>query len=103
MDIVIRSTPDCPNVPEAQTRLYQALREASLGTVEVRLEVVETQEDAERLDFHGSPAIVIDGTDPFADPDAPVGFACRLYSTPHGRDAVPSVAQIREALERSAS
>lgn len=100
MEVVIRYTPDCPNYAEAQRRVYEALRDIGFTDVEVGLEVVRGPDDAERVGFHGSPSIMIDGKDPFAEPGSPVGFACRLYSTPGGRDAVPSVAQIRHALER---
>lgn len=42
---------------------------------------VETIEEAERLGFHGSPSILVDGVDVFAEP-AGVGLSCRIYRTP---------------------
>ena len=45
--------------------------------------------------------VLLDGHDPFAAPDAPVGLACcRNYRTPLGPDGSPSVAQPVEVLAR---
>jgi hypothetical protein len=46
----------------------------------------------------GSPTVLIDGEDPFADPDAPVGLACRVYPTADELAGAPSVAQLTAAL-----
>ena len=35
-------------------------------------------EDSEASQFRGSPTVVVDVLDPFADPSSPVGLACRL-------------------------
>ena len=40
---------------------------------------VETNEDAQRLQFRGSPTVLIDGRDVFADGDEPIGLSCRMY------------------------
>ncbi len=60
--------------------------------------LVETFEEAERVGFHGSPSILVDGVDVFADPDARIGLSCRVYRTPEGPAGAPSVEQLREAL-----
>jgi hypothetical protein len=100
MEIVIRYTPDCPNLDTARERLDKALQQAGLVGADVRVEVIAQPDDAERLAFHGSPSFLIDGEDPFAEPGAPIGFGCRFYVTPVGRDTVPTVEQIRDALRR---
>jgi hypothetical protein len=101
MEITIRHTPDCPNVARARERMDQAMRELLLEPVPIRLEVVGSPEEAERLGFRGSPTILVDGDDPFVAADTPFAYACRLYMTTDGPDAAPSVAQIRDALEQS--
>jgi hypothetical protein len=101
MEITIMHTPDCPNVARAQERTEQALRELRLEPVQIRLEVVVGPEEAQRLGFRGSPTILVDGDDPFVAAGTPFAFACRLYMTPDGPDAAPSVEQLRHALERS--
>jgi hypothetical protein len=48
--------------------------------------------------FRGSPTVLVDGRDPFADRQAPVGLSCRVYSTPEGLAGAPTVAQLIEVL-----
>jgi hypothetical protein len=62
---------------------------------------VNTVEQAERWRFRGSPSVLVDGTDPFAEPDSPVGLSCRLYRTPDGVAGSPSVSQLVEVLARA--
>ncbi len=78
--------------------MREALRLAGLEAVEIGWEQVRTQEEAEQLGFHGSPAILIDGRDPFERADAPVGLACRLYDTPDGPQGAPSLEQLRHVF-----
>jgi hypothetical protein len=47
----------------------------------IRYQMVPSREDAVALSFHGSPAIFVDGSDPFPASDPP-GLACRIYDTP---------------------
>jgi hypothetical protein len=56
---------------------------------------VETDEDAQRLHFRGSPTILIDGRDVFANDDEPIGLSCRMYQTGQGLAGAPSVEQLR--------
>jgi hypothetical protein len=48
--------------------------------------------------MRGSPTILIDGADPFEEAGVPLGMSCRIYTTEHGMNGAPSVAQIIEAL-----
>ena len=59
---------------------------------------VTTPEDAERLRFRGSPTVLVDGTDPFAQESDPVGLSCRVFRTPDGLRRAPTVAQLIEVL-----
>ena len=70
---------------------------AELGFL-LRHELVATVEDAEAASFRGSPTILIDGRDPFARGDEPVGLSCRIYQTPNGPAGSPTDAQLREVL-----
>lgn len=98
MDIVLRYFSGCPNWRVAVERLQEALVIVGATAAVVTLEEVETPEHAVRLDFDGSPSIVIDGRDPFAREGAPVGLACRIYSTEDGPQGAPSVRQLTEAM-----
>jgi len=87
----------CPNWHVADDRLQGALKELG-STVEVERVLVSTPEDAKAWSFHGSPSILVDGEDPFAEPGVDVGLSCRLYRTPGGVAGAPTVAQLVEVL-----
>ncbi len=89
----------CPNWQETEQRLLTALADSGVQAALTYLHV-DTHEDAERLGFRGSPTVLLDGRDPFASPEDPVGLACRVFRTPDGLRGAPTVAQLREALER---
>ncbi len=90
---------DCPNWKVARQRLHEALGAAGLADeVQVTYQTVETPEEAERVGFRGSPTILVDGRDPWADRGATGGLSCRIYATEDGPDGAPSVAQLTAAL-----
>ena len=100
MEIEILVVPDCPNEKVAAERLRQALDDVGLRGVGFTTRVVADQAEAERRGFTGSPTILIDGRDPFAEPGRAPGLACRVYRTPGGLGGAPSVEQLRQALSR---
>jgi hypothetical protein len=59
---------------------------------------VNSVEDAERLGFLGSPTVLIDGADPFAEPDATPSLSCRVYRTVQGPAGSPTVEQLVSVL-----
>lgn len=69
-----------------------------MADVEPILEQVETAEDAERLQFIGSPTVLINGRDPFAGAGKALGLTCRVYETPDGLAGSPTLEQLRESL-----
>jgi len=91
---------DCPNWRLAEARLREALARVGADPDAVTREQVTTVEQADALGFRGSPAILLDGIDPFAEPDAPTGLACRIYRTSTGFQPVPSVEQLAAVLAR---
>jgi hypothetical protein len=96
--VTLRYFDGCPNWHTAHDRLRDVLREEGMTDVEPILERVETPEDAERLQFVGSPTILIDGRDPFAGSGATFGLTCRIYQTPQGLAGSPTPDQLRTAL-----
>ncbi|GAC1596023.1 MAG: hypothetical protein NVS3B21_19550 [Acidimicrobiales bacterium] len=100
MDLRLMYFDGCPNWTLARDRLREALQAVGADPSEIRLQAVETAEDAERLQFRGSPSILIDGADPFAAPHSPVGLACRIFQTDAGPQGAPSVGQLVAALQR---
>ncbi len=97
MQITLQHFNDCPNWLTTIERVERAV-EATGVPAHVRVELVATPEMAEAIAFHGSPTILLDGVDPFADPGAPVGLSCRIYQTPEGPAGSPTVEQITAAL-----
>ncbi|WP_370524318.1 hypothetical protein [Cellulomonas sp. APG4] len=89
----------CPHWRVAHERLREAIAEID-SDADVELVTVEGPDDAEQYGFHGSPSILVDGVDPFAEPGAPVGLACRLYRTPAGLRGAPTVEQLAAVLAR---
>lgn len=96
--ITILHTPDCPNVDLVRQRLADALSQLAAPAPHVTVEEVTDADDARRRGFCGSPALLIDGVDPFATAETPPAFACRTYQTESGVEGAPSVAQIVAAL-----
>jgi len=84
----------CPNWKTTHQRLEEAIGDRSMS---IEMQLVESPEEAAAVDFRGSPTVLIDGVDPFADPDTPAAgtLACRVYQ---GADGSPTVDQLREAL-----
>ena len=96
MDITLLYFDECPNWRDADGRLAEIAAERADLTVTRHL--VDTLEEAERVGFHGSPSILVDGVDVFAEPDAGVGLSCRVYHTPDGLAGAPTIEQLRAAL-----
>ncbi len=96
MDLTLLYFEDCPNWKVADQRL--SVIAAELGDLRVTRHLVETPEEAERTQFHGSPSILVDGVDVFAEHGDPVGLFCRRYPTPAGYDGAPTLEQLRSAL-----
>lgn len=94
----------CPSTERALADLREALSDAGLDGVEVRMREMTTDRDAAEAEFVGSPTILIDGVDvvPPAGDD-PVGLSCRVYRRRDGRiSPVPDPEDLREALGRAA-
>ena len=96
MDITLLYFDGCPNWKVADQRL--AAIAAEHPDVVVTRRRVETVEEAEQLGFHGSPSILVDGIDVFAQPGDGVGLSCRVYRTPSGLAGAPTMEQLRAAL-----
>jgi hypothetical protein len=99
MNIDILYFNDCPPWKIADERLAAIAAERSDITVTHHL--VESVDEAERLGFHGSPSILIDGVDAFAEAAAGIGLSCRLYQTPEGPAGAPTVEQLRSAIAQA--
>ncbi|MGI9032183.1 MAG: thioredoxin family protein [Acidimicrobiales bacterium] len=98
MDITLQYFDGCPSWRVADERLQDAVRNAA-GDHRISYQKVETEEEAERARFRGSPTILFDGLDPFAAHDAPFGLSCRIFQTETGPQGAPSLSQLEGILE----
>ena len=88
----------CPTYKAAEDTLRGVLTEVGMGE-EVELVAVNTDEDARRLRFPGSPTIRVDGRDLFDAPEREDWrLGCRIYATPEGLKGSPTARMFREAL-----
>ena len=99
MEIQVLVVPGCPNHRLAAERLRRALDDAGLMSTSLATRMIADRPEAELSGFTGSPTILIDGRDPFAEPDAEPSLSCRLYRTSDGLAGAPSLEQLRHALE----
>ena len=99
MQITFLYYEDCPSHEQALERLRAVMLEEAVEA-ELKIIKVETDEQARRFHFIGSPTILIDGLD--LDPpsaDASLALTCRVYHLEDGRiSPLPSVDMIRRAL-----
>lgn len=98
VDVTLLFFDDCPNWQVTDERIREALARAGRDDVRVQHRLVTTAEQAEAAGFRGSPTVLIDGRDPFAEPDAPAGLSCRVFRTEAGLTAAPTVEQLLAVL-----
>jgi len=97
MDVTLQYFDGCPNWKTTAAELRDLIEKCHLAA-QVQLQLIDTQESAMEHGFRGSPTVLIDGVDPFANPEAPVGLSCRIYITPDGLAGSPTRDQLLEAL-----
>jgi hypothetical protein len=97
MQVLVLAVPDCPNVRLLEERLAQVLD--GRHDVLVSRQVIDDEREAARQGMQGSPTILVDGIDPFAEPGQSGTLSCRLYRGSDGRaDGAPSVSQLRHVI-----
>lgn len=97
MRVELLVVPDCPNEAPAYERLRQALDEAGRTDTPIAVRTVTDDTIDSVPAFAGSPTVVIDGMDPFAEPaSTQAGMSCRVYRSATGMSGAPSL----DALKR---
>lgn len=99
MKIELLHIADCPSWVEAGRRVSEALRATGRDESTLHYRLIRTEEDATAVPFAGSPTITLNGNDLFPGSDRSSDLACRIYSTPTGLAGMPTVEQIREAID----
>jgi hypothetical protein len=89
----------CPTYEMATKTLREVLAEEGMEA-EVHLVAINTDEEAQRLRFPGSPTVRIDERDLFPAPEREAWrLGCRVYATPEGLSGFPTTEMLREALK----
>ena len=103
MDIEVLYFEGCPHHEPLIAHLRDLMHEAGLDE-DVRVRRVDSQQDAERERFLGSPTLRIDGRDvePGALRRTDFGLRCRLFATPGGPRGIPADEWVLAALGRAA-
>jgi hypothetical protein len=87
--------PDCPYATLAEALIAVTLNKLDLSHAPVLTTVIATTAEAARRRFTGSPSIVINGVDPWANPDGQPRLTCRVHPSPAG---LPSPHDLAQAL-----
>ncbi|MDA8202839.1 MAG: hypothetical protein M0Z49_08765 [Chloroflexi bacterium] len=77
-------TLDCPHWERVRADLHAVLAQGAIET-QIQLVLIGSQDDAEFLDFPGSPTVRLNGVDVVPPPPGtPPTTGCRLYPQPDG-------------------
>ncbi|MGH8946218.1 MAG: thioredoxin family protein [Acidimicrobiia bacterium] len=95
IQITLQYFDDCPNW-ETTDRHIATLAEGLDATI--GYELIDSYEAAVESGFRGSPTVLINGVDAFADRNAQIGLACRVYTTEDGPAGSPTLDQLRRAI-----
>jgi hypothetical protein len=88
----------CPTYRTAEETLRGVLAREEVEA-DVSLVSVNTDEEARRLRYPGSPTIRVDGEDLFPVPDrTEYALGCRMYATAEGLKGSPTAMMLRAAL-----
>jgi hypothetical protein len=92
----------CPSTDKARDLLAKALAAHGLDPSRIEMREIQTDDDAEREGFVGSPTIRVGGVEVAPEENEPAGLTCRVYRTRDGRVApVPDLEDIQQAIEEA--
>lgn len=97
MNIELLYFDDCPSWKNALDILEESLKNLGISQ-KVSLIRVETQEEAEKNKFTGSPMIRVNGVDLFPTDQTNYALGCRVYQTPGGYKGWPTKEMVSEKL-----
>ena len=90
---------DCPSWKIALKNLEEINRDRNI-TDEIYLISVETNEEAVRHEFTGSPTIKVNGKDIFPTNHKNYALGCRIYNTPEGFKGYPTKEMISKKMSK---
>ncbi len=98
MRVTVQYFDGCPHWAEMAERIQQAVLQLGRRDVSVDYRTITTPEEAGAERSRGSPTVLLNGRDPFGEPDRQVWLSCRVYRTPAGPAGAPTVEQLVEVL-----
>jgi hypothetical protein len=99
LEVQLLAIQDCPHFTQARQDLENVLRKGIIE-VPIQLVFVSSLDDAEFLEFQGSPTIRINGEDVVPQPELPIAYGCRVYRDVDGRMiGSPPIEAIRAAVD----
>lgn len=101
MKITLQYFDGCPNWQAADARLRKILQATGRTDVAIQYELIDSPEMADRVGFRGSPTFLVDGRDPLATGEEPIGMTCRVYRTEEGYRGAPTDAQLRSLVSKA--
>lgn len=96
--VTVQHLSGCPNLALACAHVDEAILRYGGPVPEIAVQERPDPATAEHVGFHGSPTILVDGTDPFGDAPAEPTFGRRIYHTRAGPQGTPSLEQILETI-----
>ncbi|MCW7490986.1 DUF2703 domain-containing protein [Leptospira sp. 2 VSF19] len=92
---------DCPNASTTLNNLKTLIKKNVININEVKIVEIESPEDAAKLNFQGSPTILINGIDIYTGeiPDN-TNFSCRYYLFDGKRTGIMSEEYIKLKYEQ---
>jgi hypothetical protein len=100
VDLTVLAIPGCPGAAMLEERLAAAIR--GRPGVRITRRVVTGQAEAEEAGMYGSPTLLVDGADPFAQAGQQPALACRLYRQDDGSLApAPAARELHRVLTRA--
>jgi hypothetical protein len=89
----------CPSWRRAIETVRDEMASAGLDPSELTVTEIETEDDAAREDFVGSPTVRVDGRDVQPPGSEPAGLTCRVYRRRDGRvSPLPDPEDVRDAI-----
>jgi len=87
----------CPSWKEAHQHLVDILKSQGIN-IEIILRNIETNKEAVKYQFPGSPTIKVNGNDIFPTNQTNYSLSCRVYETSQGFKGSPTTDMINKKL-----
>ncbi len=91
---------DCPNWHKGLELLQKVMDELGISQ-QINLVKIESEQEAQRRRFAGSPSFFINGQDLFPSDQQNFFLGCRVYPTSKGFQGTPEYEELRSAIRRA--